>query len=800
MRVLNLLTIKKHNMKILIIKVFVLALLLSNKCLSQENTPELGITHSMVDDNNIKIRWQPHSIKLYNDIRIKGISINRKTIKLDGRFLNLGEQNESISELCFECLPMPQEEFASHNFNDQDLANAVYEVWFLNTTPTFSDTTFKQAIRTQQTSENKFTFLTLLTNRNFEIAEALALGKQDYIEPNSIYIYTFTIEEYTYKYTVNTSLNQTMTAPTIFSGNGGDKAASLSFDQSSLSQYYIGYYFEKSIDSINFTPINTAPYIYSTKKDTNLNYVGYFIDSLPQNNVKYYYRVRGATLFDDYGPYSNIISVKGKPARLDILPNLSIDLITATSVTFGLSTIPEQFQSKITDISIYKSLSPLDGFTKVNTNEEIRSEDTQYTDNNLLGSMYYVLTYIDENEHYYKSNAILVQAKDSIPPAVPSGLRAEVFKEGSVILKWNRNSEVDLVGYRLYRANGTGETFIDVLGEDIKDTAYIDFLPNNVLIDSAFYKILALDHRANYSEYSEVVGISRPDAVAPSQPVIFSGIGGQGGIFLNWAPSPSSDVTYHTLERSSDTNGKWSEILSFTPLDTQYYNTKLYINFNYVYEDNNNISYQQYNYRLVAYDDNGNYAASDIVSVTPLPNIVEGKIDQFSELHSCDTTISTLVQSQVNGLNSSASSISGNGSLTNITTHLLSLLQSGYINVATYQHLITQSANKVVIGLNTAANDALSSNINVCEINLRWIYNTHHSVTDLKFEIYRAVNNYTFDLYKTLDASHFSNNNPAFWWKDTEVTYGRRYSYKIVAVNPNNTQTKVSNMITVILN
>lgn len=219
-----------------------------------------------------------------------------------------------------------------------------------------------------------------------------------------------------------------------------------------------------------------------------------------------------------------------------------------------------------------------------------------------------------------------------------------------------------------------------------------------------------------------------------------------------------------------------------------------------MYVDNNSIAYQQYNYRLVAYDDNENFTSSDIVSVTPLPNVVEGKIAMLTELHSCDSTLSTLLQTQINDLNSAASSITGNGSLSNITTHLLGLLQNGFINVATYQYLITQTANKVIQGLNTTAADVLAHNKKVCEINLRWLYKTEHPSANLKFELYRAVNNFTFDLYKTLDASMFSAMEPAFLWQDVEVTAGRRYSYKLVAINPNNTQSRVSNMITVLLN
>ena len=45
----------------------------------------------------------------------------------------------------------------------------------------------------------------------------------------------------------------------------------------------------------------------------------------------------------------------------------------------------------------------------------------------------------------------LIQAIDSIPPAVPTGLRAEVDSLGTVHLSWQSGKDEDLYGYRLYR-------------------------------------------------------------------------------------------------------------------------------------------------------------------------------------------------------------------------------------------------------------------------------------------------------------------------------------------------------------
>jgi hypothetical protein len=53
------------------------------------------------------------------------------------------------------------------------------------------------------------------------------------------------------------------------------------------------------------------------------------------------------------------------------------------------------------------------------------------------------------------SSEVEITPKDTFPPAVPTGLRADAAP-GSIELAWNRSPEPDLSGYRIYRASGDG--------------------------------------------------------------------------------------------------------------------------------------------------------------------------------------------------------------------------------------------------------------------------------------------------------------------------------------------------------
>jgi hypothetical protein len=66
---------------------------------------------------------------------------------------------------------------------------------------------------------------------------------------------------------------------------------------------------------------------------------------------------------------------------------------------------------------------------------------------------------VDVGDHKYAESELSapqdITTKDTFPPAVPTGLHADVAP-GSVELVWDRNTEPDLAGYRIYRSTGDG--------------------------------------------------------------------------------------------------------------------------------------------------------------------------------------------------------------------------------------------------------------------------------------------------------------------------------------------------------
>jgi len=127
--------------------------------------------------------------------------------------------------------------------------------------------------------------------------------------------------------------------------------------------------------------------------------------------------------------------------------------------------------------------------------------------------------------HQFALNQILLhhRIRDSIP-AAPIGLSAN--QEGKYVrLYWNKNSESDLKGYRVYRRmyNKTWGHWDDWAWRADKDsptdTTYLD---SKVISTVYRYRVTACDSLGNESDYSDSVQISVKNGIEPEGIQLFS--------------------------------------------------------------------------------------------------------------------------------------------------------------------------------------------------------------------------------------------------------------------------------------
>lgn len=197
-------------------------------------------------------------------------------------------------------------------------------------------------------------------------------------------------------------------------------------------------------------------------------------------------------------------------------------------------------------------------------------------------SNYYVVQAVDTAFNVSSSLPVAVTLIDTIPPAQPLWLSGTVDSLGVVTLEVEKNSEQDLMGYRLFKANDPDHEFSvifegfvdnDSLREEIP-TLFTDTITLNSLTPKVYYKVKALDFNFNQSADSEMMVIERPDTIPPTTPVFKRVISRTDEIELHFALSGSNDVVSHGLYRKTDLSDPWEPYAALETGQTRYIDTE----------------------------------------------------------------------------------------------------------------------------------------------------------------------------------------------------------------------------------
>jgi fibronectin type 3 domain-containing protein len=206
-------------------------------------------------------------------------------------------------------------------------------------------------------------------------------------------------------------------------------------------------------------------------------------------------------------------------------------------------------RAKITESKNYKDISKI-----------LPPTTRSYEDMKPEKEAYYVIKAVDIYGKVALSFPIMGLLKDSIPPKPPTGLLAKVDSMGIVRMKWQRNREEDMSGYRVFMSNSLKEEFMLISKGAVSDTFYTDTITLNTLTKKVYYKLVAIDQHFNPSAFSTVAELKRPDIVPPSAPVLDLLESLPDGIQIKWRPSTSSDVVAHVLYRRVAGEKKWITI------------------------------------------------------------------------------------------------------------------------------------------------------------------------------------------------------------------------------------------------
>jgi hypothetical protein len=170
------------------------------------------------------------------------------------------------------------------------------------------------------------------------------------------------------------------------------------------------------------------------------------------------------------------------------------------------------------------------------------------------GQTYYIIAAVDTVGNMGVSMAAMALTPDTIPPGRPTGLKGRIDRKGRVFLSWNRNTEEDMKGYKVYYANGPDHPYSQISSAPDADTVFVDSIGLKTLTKYVWYEIVAVDLNNNHSKYSAPLQLKRPDIVPPAPPVAAGVLVDSAGAHIRWIRSYSDDVvSYILFRRQGDT-------------------------------------------------------------------------------------------------------------------------------------------------------------------------------------------------------------------------------------------------------
>ncbi|MCC7026429.1 MAG: hypothetical protein IT265_05710 [Saprospiraceae bacterium] len=603
----------------------IIGILFLNLLVAQSQEPVFKYSlDKYVEQGKVILRWAPVNTQSWYAGNKYGYKLTRYTLKENGVKIpdSLREATKLI--LLDSIKPLPEAEWEAKADSNQFAgvaAGAIYGDSF--DIEDLSDNPNIRAINRIKEAESRHAFALMAADMDLQVAKDLGLA---YNDTNDIisgrdYLYIVTLAgEFDSLVLIPGTTIAIIDEPTVMEtidsvyAYAGDKIANIGFSIP-VNPDYVGYQIERSSDGgQTYIKINSLPIVPVYDKNTNNLSI---LDTLADNTTEYIYRVRGINSFGMIGPESDTIHVKGKIGKklyyalIDEGTDLSIQGLKINWEFVNVDNL-----SDIEYVDVYRSDRANEDYVKIN-NSPINPTQKYFIDASPKASNYYKLKFYDLHGYEYESIHSLAQKEDSIAPSIPINGTAKIDKYGNITLKWAKNSEPDMYGYKVYMSNYRDSLYQQVHGGTTRDSFFNTTTDLNTLTKKLYFKLTSEDNRHNISGMSEAIEVTRPDIVPPSAPIWGYSHAAREGINLSFITSTSDDVAEHKLMRRNKGSRYWTTI--YTVQGVQNGDGYLYIDsavtLEYIYQ-----------YRVVAYDQDGNFSFTSIIDIRAFDTGIRGTI------------------------------------------------------------------------------------------------------------------------------------------------------------------------------
>lgn len=547
-------------------------------------TPAIDDTESAEDGlqmiaksftDSIRLRWAPTNYRMWAKIRTAGLHVERNTLTRNGEMLPLAERQQ-ITRLTDSLItPQPEPSFGALAAENRYVAiggQALYGKSFDPTSSTGDDASYGGILNKAREQSNRFSFGLFAADQSWEAATMMGLAFTDRTaQRNEVYLYRLVPNTPIPGYDPQRSgfltvvVNDNAPPPTVkrLSAEFTDQQAVLSWDLEVASSFYSSYYILRSEDGISFEKVNkeNLPFVPLVKPGQGNK--AFYQDSLPENNQPYFYAIVGLTPFGTLGEMSEMVQGMGLNPKPTASPSVT-GVFPMEDGGFSIGwNFPEsgaingfKVERARKNAGPYEEISPLLG-------TEIRA----FTDPEPMPSNYYKVTVFDQYDRSLSSYAVLAQPNDEEPPAIPSGLRGLILKDGRLIISWDDNQEEDLLGYRVWLSNQSGAEYSLATGAPISENYFVGKTTLKTLSRKLYAKVLSLDFRHNTSGFSNYIELLRPDTIPPAPPLMKNVRANRDSLIVSWAFSHSIDVEKQVLQRRplGAAEADWSTLTTFSP-------------------------------------------------------------------------------------------------------------------------------------------------------------------------------------------------------------------------------------------
>ena len=547
-----------------------------------------------VHSDKVLLRWIAGDARSWQLLNKYGIKLERLTVARSGVVLEKPE----VLLLAGELKPAESDKLKELVREYPMGAVVAQAVFGDNFEISLGNSPISKAIALDEERQQRYLFALYAADLCFPVAKEVGWGFEDgSIKEGERYLYRVTSLVPKKELTIAEGASFVVVGDTIrlpqpleLSAQFSPAGAYLSWDYNRLATLYSSYWIERSEDGKTFSRISDLPItrMSDTEKKTHAPIT--YLDSIAYRKT-YYYRVAGVTPFGSQGTYSAVVSGMAYPP-LTAIPQIEDSRFD----TQGGANLSWNFKQEEEDlIEGFRILRSKDDKTYLPL-DSISPKERTYHIRTLARYPYYKVEAKAKQGVSTTSFPTLIQAIDSIPPAVPTGLRAEVDSLGAVHLSWQAGKDEDLYGYRLYRGETKGEELIPITKDAILSTNYIDSVRLDNLNAKVYYALTALDERYNQSELSETIVVRKPACIPPAMPLIVETKASEEGNVIRWEASEDSFLAGFVLTRTVQDSTQQKR--SWQIEDTKQRS----------YVDKEIEAGKTYTYQLTAYTDNKLYS------------------------------------------------------------------------------------------------------------------------------------------------------------------------------------------------